>query len=388
MKLSLYRVCIISALLFVTSAVWADDEITVHEGADWELRAIEQGLSNPGSAVKTAERILLDLQAVMDQAGTSQEQSEQAYFLISKASSLMALMQRYDLAVLGLEHLFREWDEAAHPSMLQNTAIPRVFGFETIDQLFLLIPEYRIQLGELDQAKQWLSSYLEKPRNTDILYLAAIHLARVFYMEQKDGQAIQILKNRFFPGFEESNPKPYSDRALLLLYTLAKDTEDEELSRQTKRYGQSFFPNSFSRLVQESETSGVYPFPNPGNLVPYLDSSYLALQELQPYPPGSGSVTAMETTDGGEAGGISVEGSNQTEGSTTGKSIIQVGFFQDSNNAERLVQLLATEGFTALVHEGTRGITVYLDPAGNNPQQLVLGLKDAGFEGFITSISE
>jgi hypothetical protein len=72
-------------------------------------------------------------------------------------------------------------------------------------------------------------------------------------------------------------------------------------------------------------------------------------------------------------------------GSTGGPRLIQTGLFSREENAQAMVSRLASRGFTASVGQKTVSGSTYWAVTilpGDNPNQTMLQLKDAGFESF------
>ncbi len=187
-------------------------------------------------------------------------------------------------------------------------------------------------------------------------------------LERRD-QALELLR----ATTRETSPRA-TPAVLLRLIELASEQEDENLVSDTYDRLVEAYPDSPERRLaaryRESGTAGVVG----ADLVEYFPSPARVLSGGSPEiaTRRAPSATDIDTPDA------------STEHNAYG---VQTGSFRDAENAQYMVQDLQERDFQARQRNRTVGnnkfYQVYVPVDGGDPQELLVQLKELGFEGFL-----
>ncbi|WP_010263227.1 SPOR domain-containing protein [Treponema primitia] len=250
------------------------------------------------------------------------------------------------------------------------------------DRCFLESALCYLALGEFDAASDALRGILSGGGDTtaarDAQYLTA--QIEVFRHGGTDGSTASLYALLEKPEFQDYRPAIY--------YTFWRLFGDAAYKAQIL----SEFPGSPEARILESEAAIAadntvtnapvsvhnrplwFFFPGRGNVaigaaVPTQPAAYPPVQYQPPAP--ALSAAAPSTAVAPE--------------STGGPRALQAGLFSREENAQAMVSRLASRGFTASVSQKlVNGVTYWAVtlPPGENSNQTILRLKDAGFESF------
>ncbi|MFP3043868.1 SPOR domain-containing protein [Treponema primitia] len=259
------------------------------------------------------------------------------------------------------------------------------------DRCFLESALCYLTLGEFDAASDALRGILsggDTPAARDAQYLAA--QIEVFRHGGTDGSTASLYALLEKAEFQDYRPAIY--------YTFWRLFGDPAYKAQIL----SEFPGSPEARILESEaaiaadntvtTAPVsihnrplwFFFPGRGNIaigaaVPSLPAAYPPAQYQPPTPVLSAAPPSTVPAPVTPAPVIAAPES------TGGPRALQAGLFSREQNAQALVSRLASRGFTASVSQKqVNGVTYWAVtlPPGENSNQTILRLKDAGFESF------
>ncbi|GHV74406.1 hypothetical protein AGMMS49940_17080 [Spirochaetia bacterium] len=251
------------------------------------------------------------------------------------------------------------------------------------DRCFLESALCYLTLGEFDAAADALRGILAGGRDTaairDAYYIAA--LIEVFRRGSPD--ALYTLLGK--PEFHDYRPAIY--------YTFWRLFGDGAYKAQIL----SEFPKSPEAGILQGEMTMTANSNAVGNTVSGVRVSALN-RPLWFFYPGRGSVTIGAAVPASPAGGPLTLGptvSSVRAGETlptaaaasasAGPRALQTGIFNREENARAMAARLVSRGFTAeLSQKPINGVTHWTVniPAGENANQTMLALKDAGFESF------
>ena len=227
------------------------------------------------------------------------------------------------------------------------------------------------EMGELEESEKLTRFVLSQTEKPEDRWEAQFHLARIFAVTHRTSDALTVGKRLL----EEANSFRKDPQALLFfLYTvtgsLGLKKEQETYRVELEKKG-----GLLKNFIAPESKSRITPLP-----LPSLFFSEATLSFTSPAPP------ARAPQTGEEAGMEKVEKSSPPPRATG----IQVGSFSQKENAEYLAKDLQTIGFPVFVKQSQRTDGSFLyrtivplptDPS-ENPQTLLIELKEHGYEGF------
>ncbi len=235
------------------------------------------------------------------------------------------------------------------------------------------------ELGELEKSEKQIRLVLSQTEKPEDRWEAQFHLARIFAITDRLSDALTVGKRLL----EET--ASYGKDPQTLLYFLYTVTEALGMKKEQDTYRAALEKNGglLKHFIfsDEKEKSKITPLPLPSLFFSRIprDTAFdhgkaaplpSTLSSPSP-PPRNGGATAISPSSPKATG-------------------IQVGSFSHKENAEYLAKDLQAFGFSALVKQSQRkdGSFLYrtivplrLDPP-DNPQTILVKLKEHGFEGF------
>ncbi|MCA1753651.1 MAG: SPOR domain-containing protein [Spirochaeta sp.] len=262
-------------------------------------------------------------------------------------------------------------------------------ALDTAEQAAELLGSTRSATDELSVSSENTLGYwsLEKSWERTLLTQASALVG----LERRD-QALELLT----AATRETSPRA-TPAVLLRLIELASEQDDETLLSDTYDTLVEAYPDSPERRLaaryRESGTAGVVG----ADLVEYFPSPSRVLSGGSPEiaTRRAPSATDIDTPDNNTVDNATEPGSEpdavdspepdaSTEHNVYG---VQTGSFRDAENAQYMVQDLQERDFQARQRNRTVGnnefYQVYVPVDGGDPQELLVQLKELGFEGFL-----
>ncbi|GHT87010.1 hypothetical protein FACS1894137_13460 [Spirochaetia bacterium] len=236
------------------------------------------------------------------------------------------------------------------------------------DRCFLESALCFLQLGEFDAASDALRGILEGDRDTAIFRDAQYISAQIEVFRTGNSGALYALLEK--AEFQDYRPAIY--------YTFWRIFADEAYKTQIL----SEFPHSPEAGILQSEEASAAAGSGTTAKVSALN------RPLWFFYPGRSSVSigaAVPTTALQYQGPAATTAAASPGRPQAGPSALQTGLFNRQENARAMVSRLASKGFTAEVSPKlVNGVTYWTVsvPPGENSNQTILALKDAGFESF------
>ena len=203
------------------------------------------------------------------------------------------------------------------------------------------------------EAKDQLVSLLKTTRDATVIEKAGCLLAWLLWADGDAKTGLEVLKNKKSPA------------AIYLQCVLSRSLglkKDDQAARDRLNKD---WPRSVWASLAEPEADPAIQ----------MDTSLLVLTGIGVAAAGDVGVAATSSTNG-----------KVVTGDDSPAKAIQVGYFKDAKNARKLADSLNAKGFMAQVEEdkaaGRVKVLVLIRP-GQDPQTLILQLKDQGLEGFL-----
>jgi hypothetical protein len=227
-------------------------------------------------------------------------------------------------------------------------AVPGSKDFESLLRSALLL----LDLGEYRTAEAQSRAIIDTCREEDVKNRAIILLSRIYYMTDREQEALD-----FFYMDEEWQKKPYPPEGLLWIFELSKRLKVSDLSAIALEELAARYPDSLELSLISGDAEYL---PSPSTFITLADGA-----ESKTVPPQE-STNPIE-----EATAIS----------------IQTGSFSVKENAEYATADLKAEGFDTriverIINDKTFYRVIVPDVELDNLQEILLQLKEKGFEGF------
>ncbi|MCX7787589.1 MAG: SPOR domain-containing protein [Spirochaetes bacterium] len=233
------------------------------------------------------------------------------------------------------------------------------------------------ELGELEKSEKQIRLVLNQTEKPEDRWEAQFHLARIFAITDRLSDALTVGKRLL----EETSS--YGKDPQTLLYFLYTVTGELGMKKDQETYRLALEKNGglLKYFILSGEKNKISPLPLPslffGRNPLYLGSDREKV---------SGSSTKMD--QGAQSPGTPITSLSISPSRATG---IQVGSFSHKENAEYLAKDLKAFGFTALVKQSQwkdgsilyRTIVPLRSDPPENPQTILVKLKEYGFEGFL-----
>jgi tetratricopeptide (TPR) repeat protein len=292
---------------------------------------------------------------------------------ILKAQLLLDAGSRYELA-----HRF---DRAKRMYLQARQALP------SSSDIALRLAGVLLEEGSPDEAIILLSNAIHGAESLTQQRRAAFLRSRAYHMNGNTDQAIVHLRSLTAVDrpFDEAHRKTAEIESFALLAELAAGTDRQTLYDTVLSRMEQLFPDAPETLLSGTDTSEritFYPSPSriTGGIGPISE---------QPVPVETEPVEQIRREEQGgqpEAEQSASESPSREQPVATG---IQTGSFRDAENAEYMALDIEDFGFTAEVREVViDGNTFYrvivpIPEETEDPQNLVVSLKERGVEGFL-----
>jgi len=227
------------------------------------------------------------------------------------------------------------------------------------------------ELGELEESEKQTRFALSQAEKPEDRWEAQFHLARIFAVTHRSSDALTVGKRLL----EESASYRKDSQALLYFLYTVTGTLGLKKEQATYREALEKIGGLLKNFVSPDGKTRITPLP-----LPSLFFSDATLPVASDTPP----PLTLRTIEGT---GMEKVTKSSPPPRATG---IQVGSFSQKENAEYLARDLRTLGFPILVKQGQRKDGSFLyrtivplptDPS-ENPQTVLIKLKEHGFEGF------
>ncbi|GHV75662.1 hypothetical protein AGMMS49942_04830 [Spirochaetia bacterium] len=231
------------------------------------------------------------------------------------------------------------------------------------DRCFLESALCYLTLGEFDAAADALKGILAGGRDTAAIRDAHYTAALIEAFRGGGAGALYALLGK--PEFQEYRPAIY--------YTFWRLFGDGAYKAQIL----SEFPKSPEAGIVKNEEAIAVSSNTAGNNAARVSA---LIRPLWFFYPGRGNVTIGASVRSASPVPVAA-----TASTSAGPGVLQTGIFNREENARAMAARLASRGFTADVSQKpVNGVTHWTVtvPAGENANQTMLKLKDAGFESF------
>jgi hypothetical protein len=214
-------------------------------------------------------------------------------------------------------------------------------------------------MGRKAEARADLVQLLSRSPDALVIEKASCLLAWLVWSEGQGKTGLEILANK------------KSAQALYLTAVLARSLglrKDDQAARE--RLARNWPQSVWTKLAEPEADPAIQ-----------VDTTLLILTGL-----GAAAAGDLSTPAGAAASVVGNGAGKPPTGDDSPAKAIQVGYFKDTKNARKLADSLNAKGFMAQVEDDRAGkrykVMVLIRP-GQDPQSLILQLKDIGLEGFL-----